>query len=172
MRLVPVTDTDVAVLVRHFTEAQIQRYLRDELPTTYERVNAITSASDRAFDKYGYGIWAMHIAGHSGAIGICGLQASSRGDRVELLFSVRPRYSKHGYAREAAEAVVDYALGVVRLKQVFGVCEADNPVAATILKRLGMRALNTVEVGASSLDFVISSDRSVEQRVLGHDGAN
>jgi RimJ/RimL family protein N-acetyltransferase len=155
LRLAPVTDGDIAALVRHFSEPQIQRYLCDDLPVTYDRVNAIATTSDRDFSVSRFGIWAMHSVEHAAAIGICGLRSMSGAAAVELLFSVRPRYAKQGYAFEAAAAVLDYGFDLLGFDQVFAVCEADNPAAASILRRLGMQPLAPARAGNTMIDFVI-----------------
>jgi [ribosomal protein S5]-alanine N-acetyltransferase len=155
LRLAPVTDGDIAALVRHFSEPQIQRYLDDDLPVTYDRVNAIATTSDRDFSASKFGIWAMHSVEHAAAIGICGLRSMAGSVAVELLFSVRPRYAKQGYAFEAAAAVLDYGFEQLGFEQVFAVCEANNPAAASILKRLGMQPVVPVRPGKTMIDFVI-----------------
>jgi [ribosomal protein S5]-alanine N-acetyltransferase len=158
LNLEPVTDSDLAAFVRHFSEAQLHRYLSDDGPITYERVNAIATTSDRDFRRVGYGIWAMHVPDSTAAVGVCGLRAQPSAG-VELLFWVRPRYWKLGYAREAAAAVIDYALVGLGLEQVCATCEVDNLAAASVFTRLGMLPLEDGLGAPRMAHFVMSNER-------------
>jgi RimJ/RimL family protein N-acetyltransferase len=57
---------------------------------------------------------------------------------LELGFAFDPRHQGHGYATEAARAVVDWAF-VAGFHRVFGRLEPRNIASARVLEKLGMR---------------------------------
>jgi [ribosomal protein S5]-alanine N-acetyltransferase len=137
LSLEPITDADVATLVRHFSEAHVQRYLRDDQPASYERVNAVVSVSDRDFRQFGYGIWAVHLIGTEYAIGMCGLQSRRGQPGVELLFGLRPRYMRQGYALEATAAVMEFARKA-SINPIVAIVSSENAGARAVLNSLGL----------------------------------
>jgi RimJ/RimL family protein N-acetyltransferase len=59
--------------------------------------------------------------------------------QAEIGFTFAREYQGRGLAREAAEAVLDYAFGVLELHRVTAVTDCENERSAALLGRLGMR---------------------------------
>src|SRR3954452_23010225 len=57
----------------------------------------------------------------------------------ELGFTLHPDHQGHGYATEAAEAIIELAFGTYRLHRVCGRVEPRNAASVRVLERLGMR---------------------------------
>src|SRR5689334_4251897 len=57
----------------------------------------------------------------------------------EIGFLLHPDHQGHGYATEAAEAIVELAFGAYRLHRVYGCVEPRNAASVRVLERLGMR---------------------------------
>ena len=57
----------------------------------------------------------------------------------EIGFMLHPDHQGHGYATEAAEAMLEFAFGTYRLHRVFGSVHPSNTASARVLERLGMR---------------------------------
>lgn len=55
---------------------------------------------------------------------------------AEIGFRILPAYTRRGYAREAAEAVLDWALYTLGMTAVYAKCFADNPSSQKILEKL------------------------------------
>lgn len=62
-----------------------------------------------------------------------------RGVGVEILYSLEPSRWGQGLAAEAAQAVLDYAFGVVGLHRVTTEIDRGSAVSAEVAERLGMR---------------------------------
>jgi len=65
------------------------------------------------------------------------VDAPSRG--AEFGFIFHPDHHGHGYAGEAARALLDLAFGSFDLHRVIGRCDARNEASARLMQRLGMR---------------------------------
>ena len=73
-------------------------------------------------------------------IGNCGLRRKPENEwEADLGYELSPRYWGHGYATEAARAMVDFGFREVGLQRVSSWCIADNLASARVLERLGFR---------------------------------
>ena len=54
-------------------------------------------------------------------------------------YEIAPDYWGHGYATEAAQAMLGLAFGHLHLERVYASCVADNTASAHVLEKLGMR---------------------------------
>ncbi len=138
LTLRPLADEDVAALVRHWGDEQVRRYLWDDKPVTYDMVTDIVTTSNRDFKRAGYGIWAVRLRGDDALIGMCGLREIQDSDWTEILYSLRPRFWRSGYATEAAGAVLEHAFKQLGLQRVFASFDGENVASSNVLRRLGM----------------------------------
>lgn len=74
-------------------------------------------------------------------IGNCGLRMSGRVNwEAEIGYELNSRYWGHGYATEAAHALVAFGFYDLRLHRIFAHCIAENTASARVMQRLGMRS--------------------------------
>ena len=81
------------------------------------------------------------------------------GDEGELGYWFERLAWGHGYASEAARAVVGFAFDEVGLSRLAAGHAVDNPASGRVLTRLGFRALDTVEVFSRSRGRTIGHRR-------------
>ena len=75
-----------------------------------------------------------------GLIGNCGLRRKPENEwEADIGYELSPRYWGHGYATEAARAMVDFGFRELGLQRVSSWCIADNLASARVLERLGFR---------------------------------
>jgi RimJ/RimL family protein N-acetyltransferase len=56
-----------------------------------------------------------------------------------LFYAISPAQQRLGYATEAAQALVDFAFGQLRLKRIIATTTYDNAASMGVMRRLGMR---------------------------------
>ncbi|TDE38556.1 GNAT family N-acetyltransferase [Actinomadura sp. 6K520] len=153
LALHPVTMSDHAALLTHWTEPLVRRHLFGDRTISAAQVREIIDASERDFATEGYGLWALRPARWSGGIdgpaagepliGMAGLGHRDgplgHGVDVEILYSLQPERWGQGLAAEASRAVLDYAFGVVGVHRVTAEIDMANPASAEIALQLGMR---------------------------------
>jgi RimJ/RimL family protein N-acetyltransferase len=82
----------------------------------------------------------LAVQRESDVIGEVVLKWLSREHRQgEVGFVVTPAAQGHGYATEAAAAILPLAFDDLRLHRVIGRCDARNTASAKVMERLGMR---------------------------------
>ena len=57
---------------------------------------------------------------------------------VGLFWAVDEPHRRRGYATEAAQALIDYAFGTLRVKRVIATTEYDNVASQGVMRKLGM----------------------------------
>ena len=73
-------------------------------------------------------------------IGNCGIRMEKAGAfQADIGYELDPKHWNHGYATEAAHAVVDFGFTTFGLHRVWSWCVADNIASAHVLDKLGMR---------------------------------
>lgn len=71
-------------------------------------------------------------------IGNCGLRRKSENEwEADIGYELAPQYWGHGYATEAARAMVDFGFLELGLRRISSWCIADNVASARLLERLG-----------------------------------
>lgn len=83
---------------------------------------------------------AAEANGAGRLIGRCGLGIRRPEHReAELWYLLHPAQAGHGYATEAATALLDFAFGALGLHRVYADCDPRNEASCRVTARLGMR---------------------------------
>jgi ribosomal-protein-alanine N-acetyltransferase len=141
----PVTGDDHPVLLAHWTEPDVRRYLFDGAPLSSAEVAETIEESIGDFAAHGYGIWLIELGSGTGSgpspgpglVGTAGLRPLEESG-LEIFYSLAPGAWGHGYATEAARAVVEFALGSLGLPEVLAEVDEGNAASVAVVKRLGM----------------------------------
>ncbi|MGK5685166.1 GNAT family N-acetyltransferase [Actinoplanes sp. URMC 104] len=92
-----------------------------------------------AWSRDGFGMWIAAERSSGAVLGHCGLQRLEGGDDVELAYYLgRPAWG-HGYATEAALAVLRFAFEQHGLARVVAVVRHENAASRRVLEKIGMR---------------------------------
>jgi ribosomal-protein-alanine N-acetyltransferase len=139
----PVTVHDHAVLLAHWTLPDVRRFLFDGAALSTTEVAETIEESMLDFAAGGYGIWLIQEEGRAGLVGTAGLRPLEEMG-LEIFYSLAPGSWGHGYATEAAGAVVEHALGPLGLPEVLAEIDEGNAASVAVVKRLGMTAFAVV----------------------------
>ena len=133
----PVTAGDHAALLAHWTQPDVRRFLFDGAALSAAEVAETIEESIGDFAARGFGIWLIELGSAAGLVGTAGLRPL--GDSgLEIFYSLAPGAWGHGYATEAARAVVEYGLGRLGLPEVLAEVDEGNAASVAVVKRLGM----------------------------------
>ena len=137
LSLRPVTADDQAALLAHWTQPDVRRFLFDGAALSAAEVTETIGESIRDFAASGYGIWLIELGSRAGLVGTAGLRPLEESG-LEIFYSLAPGAWGHGYATEAARAVVEYGLGALGLPEVLAEVDEGNAASMAVVKRLGM----------------------------------
>jgi ribosomal-protein-alanine N-acetyltransferase len=80
-----------------------------------------------------------------GSAGFLGAPAAS--PEIELGYGVHPDYRNRGYATEATQALVAWALGQPTVRRVIAKCDPANTPSVRVLEKIGMARCGTDKTG-------------------------
>jgi RimJ/RimL family protein N-acetyltransferase len=87
----------------------------------------------------GLGLWALALQESGEFLGQVGLfPVEGKGPDVEVAYELAPRVWGHGYATEAARALVEYGFGEMRLRRVVALILPDNARSRNVASKCGM----------------------------------
>lgn len=101
-----------------------------------------------SYASRGFGLYAVVETATGAPAGICGLLKRDALDDVDVGFTFLARYRGRGYAREAAEAVIDEGSRRFALRRVVAIVSPRNDVSARLLERLGFSFERMVRLDA------------------------
>jgi len=141
------------LILRDFVEDDWQRVLEYQSDPLYLRYYEWTERTPEAAQEF-VGWFLDHqrqeprikfqpavvLKSSNQLIGNCGI----RMDKTDTLeanigYELDPKHWNHGYATEAAHAIVDFGFNKFGLHRVWSWCVADNLGSAHVLEKLGMR---------------------------------
>jgi len=97
-------------------------------------------------NKHGYGLFSAIREPEGLLIGDCGLEHMIMdGERViELGYDFRSDYWNQGYATEAAAAVRDYAINVLKVPGLVSLIRVGNVASKRVSEKIGMRLVGEI----------------------------
>jgi RimJ/RimL family protein N-acetyltransferase len=107
---------------------------------TREESDAWADGMERRWQEDGFGLWAIERLADGAFIGFAGLSvpAWSPFEGVEIGWRLARHAWGHGYATEAAEAVVAWAFETLRLEELISMTAVINVRSQAVMDRLGM----------------------------------
>ena len=149
----PVTADDHPALLAHWTQPDVRRFLFDGAALSSAEVAETIEESTGDFAAHGYGIWLIELGPRTGSgtgsrtgsrtgsgiglVGTAGLRPLQESG-LEIFYSLAPGAWGHGYATEAARAVMEHGLGPLGLPEVLAEVDEGNAASVAVVKRLGM----------------------------------
>jgi RimJ/RimL family protein N-acetyltransferase len=111
-------------------------------PMTRADSDRLVDRIEAGFDEFGYGLWAVQVAGTGTFIGFTGLSVP-RFDApfmpaVEIGWRLTRSAWGHGYATEAARRALAYGFTDVGLTEIVSFTAVTNVRSQAVMKRLGM----------------------------------
>ena len=139
----PVAADDHAVLLAHWAEPDVRRFLFDGAAQSAAQISEAIEASVRDFAAAGYGLWLIRDKDRPDLVGATGLRPLEDLG-LEIFYSLAPAAWGKGYATEAARAVLEHALGSLGLPEVLAEVDEGNTASIAVVERLGMTRFDVV----------------------------
>lgn len=107
--------------VRSLSDAE--SYITDNIRTSYR--------------TRGFGLYALQRKSVPALIGLCGLLKRDFLSSPDLGFALLPDFVGHGYAAEAARAVMQHAQSELKIERLYAIVKRGNQRSIRLLERLG-----------------------------------
>jgi RimJ/RimL family protein N-acetyltransferase len=112
----------------------------------------IVNGPAASYETFGFGLFHVGLKDSDLSIGICGLLKRDSLPDVDLGFAYLERFRGHGYALEAALAVMDFGWHIVGLKRIVAITAPHNDASMRLLGKLGMKFEGTIQFPGAAGD--------------------
>ena len=133
-------DEDLAPFAALNADAEVMEHF--PAPLTRAESDAFAASCRNRIAERGWGLWAVEVVGDGGFVGFVGLN-EPRFDAhftpaVEIGWRLARHAWGHGYAIEAARAVLAYSFDELALDEVVSFTSTTNVRSQRVMERLGM----------------------------------
>ncbi len=134
------TTADAPLMLELLNEPAFIEYVADRgVRTTVQAAEYIAEKILPSYTRFGFGFYVVELKDSGTSIGMCGLIKRETMEDVDIGFSILERFWGHGYATEAAAAVMNHALTAHRLPRVVAVTAPENFRSMAVLQKIGLR---------------------------------
>lgn len=141
------------LILRNFVKDDWQRVLEYQSDPLYLRYNEWTERTPRAVQEFvGWFLsqqaqqprikyqLAIVLKSTNQLIGNCGVRMDSANAlEADTGYELDPKHWQHGYATEAAHAIVDFGFNHFGVHRIWAACIAENVASAHVLEKLGLK---------------------------------
>lgn len=166
LRLFPMSDEsaeDAALMLRLLNEPDFIRNIGDRGVRTLDDAYAfLRDGSMKAYAEHGYGMYRVEEKASGVSIGNCGLVRREGLDGPDLGYAFLSGFHGHGYALEAAHAMVAHARTGFGIQRLLAIVDPDNAPSIRLLQKLGFAFATMVRLPHKDIDlklFVLETDR-------------
>ena len=120
--------------------------------------DASTYIQERAFaayEKNGFGPFAVELKTGGRVIGIVSLLDRDELDHVDIGFAFLPDSWRQGFATEATSAVMDFAFQDLGLEKIIAITQPDNIASIKTLDKMGLSFAGMTRLGDEDIDLLL-----------------
>ncbi|MFJ8161452.1 GNAT family N-acetyltransferase [Streptomyces sp. NPDC096136] len=138
LHLRPLTENDTDWWVHLHADEDVSRFVGSYTP---EQAGARLRGIQQQWTERGHGLCAVELRTTGEAIGRCGLHWWERFDETEIGWTFTRPHWGHGYATEAARAVLEWGFGPLGLDRITAMIHHGNTASTAVARRLGFTPL-------------------------------
>ncbi|MGE7436773.1 GNAT family N-acetyltransferase [Kitasatospora sp. NPDC001175] len=148
LRLRPLSTADTDWWVRLHADPEVGRFVGSY---TREQAEARLRGIEEQWERRGHGLCAIELAATGETIGRAGLFWWEQFDETEAGWTLARAHWGHGYATEAARAVLDWGFGPLALPRITAMIHHGNHGSTAVARRLGFTPLREDELAGRPL---------------------
>ncbi|WP_399880517.1 GNAT family N-acetyltransferase [Streptomyces sp. BBFR51] len=142
-------DDDLVPLSEIHADPVVMQAIGDGRPCSADRTAELIEAWEEEWDEEGFGIFAVELLGSGELAGAVGLSVADAPAEVAGEVAISWRLGRvfwgQGYASEAAQATLEFAVQDRGLDRVVAVCRTGDRASRNVIDKLGMQAEGTAQ---------------------------
>jgi len=129
---------DAGLMLAIWNDPAFMRHVGDRgIRTMADAEEAMRQGILRLYEDYGYGPFRVALRETGQPIGISGLFRRDCFDVPDIGYATLPEFCGHGYAYEAACAVIDNAAAGLGLGRLVAIISPENAASIALIRKLG-----------------------------------
>lgn len=128
---------DVPRLYELYADESITRYMEGLYEDINQELEYTQKYIENIYGFYGFGMWVIVLKENDQVIGRAGLEYKEGYDGLELGFMLGVDYQKKGYAYEACNAILDYAVRELEQASFYAIVHEQNSSSLHLCEKLG-----------------------------------
>lgn len=140
LTLTDVTQDDAAFVLELLNDPGWIRNIGDR------GVRTLDDAQAYIRDRFAKSLWLVVRDASGEQLGMCGLVDRDGLDHLDIGYAYLARHSGHGYATEAAGAVLAYAREALGHEVIVAVTAPDNTASQRVLEKVGLRFVQMINL--------------------------
>ena len=170
----PWRESDLLPFAEMNADPRVMEYFPNRLSRSES--DALVAHIQAHFQQHGFGLWALEVVGRAPFIGFTGLSIPKFQAHftpcVEIGWRLSAEYWGHGYATEAARAVLDFGFHQLGLKEIVSFTVPANQRSRRVMERLSFTHIPEDDFEHPSLPAGHPFKRHVLYRLRPHEGLN
>lgn len=151
-----ITEDDADLMLAVWNDPDFIRHVGDRgIRTVEESRQVVRERILQHYAEHGYGPYRVACLDTDQAMGICGLFKRENLEYPDIGYGFLPEFRGHGYAVEAAQAVLDHARGPMKLPQLLAIVTPENIRSTRLLEKLGMQVEGKVRMPGEDEDILL-----------------
>lgn len=148
------SESDAAFVNRQLNEPSFLKNIGDRGVHSLEQARAyLLKGPVASYASNGFGLCRVELKANGATVGMCGLVKRATLEDVDLGYALLPEYFGHGYAVEAAAAVLADARSRLGLRRVVAITDPRNEASVRVLERLGFSFERRVRLTADDIEL-------------------
>ncbi|MED3863581.1 GNAT family N-acetyltransferase [Priestia megaterium] len=140
IKLREITEVDADTIFDCFSQKEVIRYYGQEKFTTIQEARVLIDIFAENYRNQKGMRWGIERLDTGELIGTVGFnQWSQKHKRAEIGYELHPQHWGHGYASEAASAVMAYGFDNLQLVRIGAVVFLENKASQHVLEKLGFQ---------------------------------
>lgn len=124
-------------------DPDVMEFIGDGSVRTPEQASALINYAEKAWDKDGFGLFAVELRDNGELIGFSGLARPNFMPEllpsVEIGWRLGKAHWGKGYATEAAEEVLTFATSLRSIHEIVSICQLGNAASVRIMEKIGLK---------------------------------
>lgn len=136
---------DAAFILELLNSEGWLRYIGDRNVKTQEDAeNYITNKFLPGYAINGFGMYLVQLKSDLTPIGTCGLIKRDSLEDIDIGFAFLPDYMRKGYAFEAAQATMQYAVHTLKIDRLLAITTPDNVASIKLVEKIGLHFVEKI----------------------------
>ena len=146
--------SDAAFILRLLNEPSFLKNIGDRGVHSLEDAhNYLRIGPMESYRANGFGLYRVQVKAGDATAGLCGLVKRATLQDVDLGYALLPEFCGHGYAVEAAKAVLADARARLHIDRIVAIADPRNEASVRVLQKLGFRYEKMVQLTPGAIEL-------------------